>query len=478
MYAIKGSWVGQTFALATASDSSQKKSRVRRSKEERKSMVETFIKRYQSSNDGSFPSLNLTHKEVGGSFYTVREIVREIIQENRVLGPARFSPEWEHEENGAAQYPLGTIATEPEAPYFHTGNELNGVSIHQEERIMELALDDKEHYSNPQDVESSQCVSEDQNDKIGEDFDDTACSKLASKEVSIPKHEDGGKCFDVNEMNTDMDGSQINGLSDGTDKLQEEAPLVSRSLETDEESAPNGACKAQVRLPTEEISVETFPLRLENKGTDDLGTLSTDSGILKDTWNDLEAKPDDLNIDRTYKDKISSSVNSTDHVATKGTNGSQLSVSGICPDIESNNVPVNGVAQHTECIPINEASDFTELSEIKEDPLVHHDPMDQKSLQSSVTLETSEQFDKQSKNAPKGTARLEERRSKRNDKELPFLPVSGNNSRRDDKAVAASSPPVDRINLQSWERAASKRQPNPLMAIIKAFADALIKFWS
>lgn len=39
------------------------------------------------SNDGSFPSLNLTHREVGGSFYTVREIVREIIQENKVLAP-------------------------------------------------------------------------------------------------------------------------------------------------------------------------------------------------------------------------------------------------------------------------------------------------------------------------------------------------------------------------------------------------------
>lgn len=45
-----------------------------------------FFYRHQRLNNGSFPSLNLTHKEVGGSFYTIREIVREIIQENRVLG--------------------------------------------------------------------------------------------------------------------------------------------------------------------------------------------------------------------------------------------------------------------------------------------------------------------------------------------------------------------------------------------------------
>ena len=42
---------------------------------------------YRVANEGKFPSVNLTHKEVGGSYYIVREIVRDIIQENRVLGP-------------------------------------------------------------------------------------------------------------------------------------------------------------------------------------------------------------------------------------------------------------------------------------------------------------------------------------------------------------------------------------------------------
>ncbi|NP_001136597.1 uncharacterized LOC100216720 [Zea mays] len=61
--------------------------RVRKSKEERREMVESFINSYRASNEGKFPSVNLTHKEVGGSYYIVREIVRDIIQENRVLGP-------------------------------------------------------------------------------------------------------------------------------------------------------------------------------------------------------------------------------------------------------------------------------------------------------------------------------------------------------------------------------------------------------
>ncbi|MQL87364.1 hypothetical protein Taro_019920, partial [Colocasia esculenta] len=87
----KVSWVGQTFALSRCSDSQGKKSRSRRTKEERRKMVESFIHRYRDSNKGNFPSLNLTHKEVGGSFYTVREIVREIIQANKVLRPGNLN---------------------------------------------------------------------------------------------------------------------------------------------------------------------------------------------------------------------------------------------------------------------------------------------------------------------------------------------------------------------------------------------------
>ncbi|XP_042036728.1 uncharacterized protein LOC121782828 isoform X1 [Salvia splendens] len=104
---------GQAFVLASSSDSGGKKTRIRRSKEERKSIAESFIKKYQISNDGNFPSLNLTHKEVGGSFYTVREIVREIIQENRVLAPPKECPE----ENGLfwslRTAPFGSVSMEP-----------------------------------------------------------------------------------------------------------------------------------------------------------------------------------------------------------------------------------------------------------------------------------------------------------------------------------------------------------------------------
>ncbi|KAF5201087.1 Dna binding protein [Thalictrum thalictroides] len=127
MHAVKVGWVGQTFALAKANESGGKKSRIRRSKEDRKAMVESFIKRYQNSNSGNFPSLNLTHKEVGGSFYTVREIVREIIQENRVLGPAKLAEDEQELDQFHEQYPLGSISIECQS-HLSSSSEIHVVS--------------------------------------------------------------------------------------------------------------------------------------------------------------------------------------------------------------------------------------------------------------------------------------------------------------------------------------------------------------
>ncbi|GKU91620.1 hypothetical protein SLEP1_g5469 [Rubroshorea leprosula] len=130
MHAIKGAWVGQTFALAKSNESGGRKARIRRSKEERKAMVESFIKKYQRTNDGNFPSLNLTHKEVGGSFYTIREIVREIIQENRVLGPGKLIEEEQNAEQFLEQHPLGSISIEPKSSQPAPATGINFVPNH------------------------------------------------------------------------------------------------------------------------------------------------------------------------------------------------------------------------------------------------------------------------------------------------------------------------------------------------------------
>ncbi|CAM8961048.1 unnamed protein product [Rhodiola kirilowii] len=112
--AIKGGWARQISALAKSNDKVEKKTGVRLSKKERRVMVESFIKTFQKSNNGTFPSIKLTQKEVGGSYYIVREIVRDIIQENRVLAPPKEHKK-EHKTFNSlpGDYPLGSISMEP-----------------------------------------------------------------------------------------------------------------------------------------------------------------------------------------------------------------------------------------------------------------------------------------------------------------------------------------------------------------------------
>lgn len=111
---VKGGWVRQTIALTKCNDSGGMKLRIRRSKEERKAMVESFIKNYQELNNGDFPPLSLTYKEVGGSYYIVREIFQKIIQENRVLGLAKFMPKEQSPDRFFKQHQLGSVFIEPE----------------------------------------------------------------------------------------------------------------------------------------------------------------------------------------------------------------------------------------------------------------------------------------------------------------------------------------------------------------------------
>lgn len=91
MQGIKISWVGRSFALAAPPDScGRKKDGRRKTREERRTMIKSFVEKYKTSNKGDFPSISLTHKEVGGSYYIVREIVRELKQEDKSfdsLGP-------------------------------------------------------------------------------------------------------------------------------------------------------------------------------------------------------------------------------------------------------------------------------------------------------------------------------------------------------------------------------------------------------
>ncbi|XP_058779355.1 uncharacterized protein LOC131653279 [Vicia villosa] len=74
-------WHGWSHAAACvpseASDTPQK-SGLRVPKHERRAMVESFVNKYRSENAGKLPAIKRTQKEVGGSYYVIREIIQEL----------------------------------------------------------------------------------------------------------------------------------------------------------------------------------------------------------------------------------------------------------------------------------------------------------------------------------------------------------------------------------------------------------------
>ncbi|TKY44970.1 lisH domain-containing protein isoform X1 [Spatholobus suberectus] len=54
------------------------KGRKRVTRHERRAMVESFVNKYRTENAGKFPKISDTKKQVGGSYYVIREIVQEL----------------------------------------------------------------------------------------------------------------------------------------------------------------------------------------------------------------------------------------------------------------------------------------------------------------------------------------------------------------------------------------------------------------
>ncbi|XP_011031581.1 PREDICTED: uncharacterized protein LOC105130674 isoform X3 [Populus euphratica] len=428
MHAVKGGWVGQTFALAKCNDSGGKKSRIRRSKEERKGMVESFIKTYQNLNNGHFPSLNLTHKEVGGSFYTVREIVREIIQENRVLGPGKLSPEEQHNVQFVEQYPLGTISTEPQASLSTspTGSPVpdqHDEGSSEEHLISELQVEPEqqgfdngshvivknEEADKPEVVE----VQETEPLEIEKRMEEVAASdsKLTQMAdvmvetfplppVTKPAGNLNGNCSNVREKNGTCEEKNVENVllepehdpGNGISLPDRITSLTDSSLADDKE-----VDKSAVQL-LEQSSDMVREQAVENFA--DLAMASshasvTKGSILEDAEADMDVKLKSPHDNKTIAEtKVASAQNA---MQTKSLDGNHVTVS-ICPSIAKE-------------------------IEIKDKAAVLHSRASQK----------------------------------------------------------GNSPTLNRINLESWEAASknqTKPETNPLWAIFKSFLAAFVKFWS
>lgn len=173
--------------------------------------------RYQKLNNGNFPSLNLTHKEVGGSFYTVREIVRDIIQENRVLGPAKFGPEEQSLNQFLEPDPLGSIATETQYPLTTLANEYQIVTNHCENTDEPVVESDADHMRPEHQLfANGNVVNGTQIDVKLEEFDELKQKTLSGSEpVEAEKNADEDSEVEVSVSDGHYVGSQHQMFDNG-----------------------------------------------------------------------------------------------------------------------------------------------------------------------------------------------------------------------------------------------------------------------
>ncbi|KAJ4972873.1 hypothetical protein NE237_006047 [Protea cynaroides] len=70
---------GRTSAAAVPSKASEPLRHQRRlSKDERRAMVITFVDKYRADNSGKFPTPTFAQKNLGGSYYALRQIIQEL----------------------------------------------------------------------------------------------------------------------------------------------------------------------------------------------------------------------------------------------------------------------------------------------------------------------------------------------------------------------------------------------------------------
>ncbi|KAI4347392.1 hypothetical protein L6164_008208 [Bauhinia variegata] len=78
-------WRGWSDATAVPFDKSNTlEAQKRVSREERRAMVESFVKKYREMNAGKFPTISNTIKQVGGSHYFVKKIVQQLGYESQM----------------------------------------------------------------------------------------------------------------------------------------------------------------------------------------------------------------------------------------------------------------------------------------------------------------------------------------------------------------------------------------------------------
>lgn len=425
-------------------------------------MIETFIHKYQISNDGHFPSLNLTHKEVGGSFYTVREIVREIIQENRVLAPPKVSLEEHSLSEFMEQHPLGSISMEP----------LIDLSVSDRVDVVTHIVPEKVQFSSAENIATSNGsypleVNEEQTVSGGCELGDgDGGSDGTSESHHVPNHYQEKTTEEVSNSpqseNHKLDETIVNGFEvvdgsphsdkplitsadhyDDIDKAKEFGqriymePTAMKTLGRAKLEAQNVETSPAIKSHTNyEIVVETFPLRPVPRT---VNNMSEESGKLREAAETLDDKGIQLDKNTFIHSSSSFAGEKGDKelphltVELNAENRDEKAVQNLqVPSMENGKHP--SVSKPS----VLDASDIPELKTMVSDV-----------AKASSTTET-----------------------------LIFEESTTAGGKSSDRE---NNPTLDRINLETWDGAAKKStQPesNPLLVLVKAIISSFVKFWT
>ncbi|XP_020223014.1 uncharacterized protein LOC109805371 [Cajanus cajan] len=503
MHSVKSGW-GKTFALAKHNESQGKKTRIRRSKEERKAMVESFIKKYQESNNGNFPSLNITHKEVGGSFYTVREIVRDIIQENRVLGPAKFTLEELNADHFFEQNPLGSIARDPQPlsaassiencsendKLSDTNSKVISVSDGSYTEAAHQVVDNGHIISvghvdvtNKKPIEVAVVADEHPMVDKGHTMNVSQVDVMNNESVKTAAVSDG--CFTETEHKIVdkghvLNGSQVNMINKESDEaaipeVQVGDPTtLKQNVEQELKAATTPMAK--VTAVADDLIVETFPLRSVSRTTDgiknlgglrdssnspenDIKTVELKQGVGKSELNGIEPSKNLNLLDEKFEDS----------------HGNQI----------LKNIPDTGLDKDENVGDMfEESSNHSTIEHFDHHGFEDHiNPQARVSHQNTITYGTVKQghmmdgakTSTQINNISKTYKPSEE------DGGLLKTDIHRVDGQHGGNSQRSSNTTVDRINLESWDGAtknSARRESNPFLAVLKVLADAFVKFWS
>ncbi|PIA43526.1 hypothetical protein AQUCO_01900131v1 [Aquilegia coerulea] len=491
MYAVKVGWVGQTFALAKANESMGKKSRIRRSKEDRKAMVESFIKRYQNSNSGSFPSLNLTHKEVGGSFYTVREIVREIIQENRVLGPAKLTEDEQELDQFHEQYPLGLMSIECQN-HLSSSSETHVVSNDYQNLSKELdnTLNAEVDSQQLQKLDNGKYINGDSADKEYKGVDASEPPVQVNQEILHTELRINQNLESLEDI-IDASTSKVTPLV--TDTVVETFPdtfasKITRGIESVEETLAADLQQPETERVKDKsvISESDYCGSLDEKSVEHLGDISTSKVTPLVTDIVVETFP------VTFASKITQNMESVEetlaadlqlHETERVKAKSVISESDYSGSLDEKSVEHLG-DQLVEAL--SSSTKSSTISTLVGDNLQTDMAFkDDSSLQTmQTTKENVEISEMELKPAPKTVHNKSSNNMGSNQGEALSQEAAAVKTKSDNESPYSKegrNSTLNRTKLESWEgsdRLTPEAETNPLLAVVKAFISAFVKFWT